>query len=103
MMTGAIGKIAGLEVKKSKRVKLNDAKTGYINPIVLLSVADANEDPAADATATDAPALTIYMKRNVQLESDRDILRKTTVLTVDEHYGVALSNDSKVVVATFKK
>lgn len=103
MMTGAIGKIAGLEVKKSKRVKLNDAGTGYLNPIVLLSVADANEDPSADATATEAPALTIYMKRNVQLESDRDILRKTTVLSADEHYGVALSNDSKVVLATFKK
>lgn len=103
MMTGAIGKIAGLEVKKSKRVKLNDAGTGWLNPIVLLSVDDANEDPSADATATDAPALTIYMKRNVQLESDRDILKKTTVLSADEHYGVALSNDSKVVVATFKK
>lgn len=103
VMNGAIGKIAGLEVKKSKRVKLNDAGTGYLNPIVLLSEEDANEDPAADATATEAPAITIYMKRNVQLESDRDILAKTTVLSADEHYGVALSNDSKVVLATFKK
>ena len=50
----------------------------------------------------DVPALTIYKKRDVIVESDRDILKKTTVITADEHYTAHLSNDSKVVVAQFK-
>ena len=101
VMNGAIGKIAGIEVKKSKKVE-KDASGNWKNPIVILSAADPNEDASADATAEEAPALTIYMKRGVEVESDRDILAKTTVISADEHYGVALSNESKVVVATFK-
>ena len=101
VMNGAIGKIAGIEIKKSKKVQKDDAGN-WKNPIVILSEADPNEDSAADATAEESPALTIYMKRDVEIEDDRDILAKTTVISADEHYGVALSNDSKVVVATFK-
>ena len=101
VMNGAIGKIAGIEIKKSKKVE-KDASGNWKNPIVILSAADPNEDSAADATAEESPALTIYMKRDVEVEDDRDILAKTTVISADEHYGVALSNDSKVVVATFK-
>lgn len=47
------------------------------------------------------PALTIYMKRGVQVETDRDIVAKKTVLTADQHYVAALTNDARVVVATF--
>ena len=101
VMNGAIGKIAGIEIKKSKKVE-KDASGNWKNLIVILSAADPNEDSAADATAEESPALTIYMKRDVEIEDDRDILAKTTVISADEHYGVALSNDSKVVVATFK-
>lgn len=102
VMNGAIGKIAGMEVKKSKKVKKNEEETGWLNPIVILAEDDPNEASNADATAEEAPALTIYMKRKVEVETDRDILAKTTVISADEHYTVALSNDSKVVVATFK-
>lgn len=101
MATGVIGKIAGIQVRKSKKVKLDE--TVYLNPIVILSTADPNEDPKADGTAEENAALTIYLKRNVQLEGDRDILKKTNVISADEHYGVALSNESKVVLAKFKK
>jgi len=100
-MNGVIGKIAGIEIKKSKKVE-KDGDGNWKNPIVILATKDPNEDPEADATATEDAALTIYMKRAVQVESDRDILAKTTVISADEHYGVALSNDSKVVIATFK-
>ena len=74
----------------------------YMNPIVIVDVEDANEDPAADKFATDTPALTIYLKKAVGVESDRDILKKTTVASADEHYVSVLSNDSKVVLAKFK-
>ena len=101
VMNGAIGKVAGMEVKKSKKVKKDD-NGNWMNPIVILATEDPNTDPTADDFATEDAALTIYMKRNVEVESDRDILSKTTVVSADEHYGVALSNDSKVVIAKFK-
>ena len=100
VMNGAIGKVAGMEVKKSKKVKKEGSV--WFNPIVILANEDPNEDPSADKFATEDAAVTIYMKRDVAVESDRDILKKTTVISADEHYGVALSNESKVVVAKFK-
>lgn len=85
VMTGVIGEVAGCQVVPSKRVALNTGGTGYECPIVKQG------------------ALTIYMKRGVEVETDRDILKKTTVISVDEHYTAVLSNESKVVLATFKK
>lgn len=74
----------------------------YACPIVIVSVQDPNEASEADGVAEEESALTIYLKRSVEIESDRDILAKTTVISADEHYTVALSNDSKVVLAKFK-
>lgn len=45
-------------------------------------------------------ALAIYMKRNVEVESDRDIVNKTTVMTADEHYGAHLYDESKAIKIT---
>ena len=74
----------------------------YACPIVIVAAQDPNEDQEADGAAEEESALTIYMKRNVEVEADRDILKKTTVISADEHYTVTLSNDSKVVLAKFK-
>lgn len=74
----------------------------YACPIVIVAAQDPNEDPESDGAAEEESALTIYMKRNVEVEADRDILKKTTVISADEHYTVTLSNDSKVVLAKFK-
>ena len=101
VMNGTIGKIAGCEVVKSKKVKTDG--TTWLCPIVIVSAADANEAPEADGVATEDAAITIYMKRNVEVESDRDILAKTTVVSADEHYTAKLTNESKVVLAKFKK
>ena len=102
IMSGMIGAIAGCRVVVSKKVA-EDGAGNYLNPIVVTDVADPNEDPAADGGANTTPALTIYMKRDAQVESDRDVLRKTTVITADQHYTAVLSNESKVVLASFKK
>ena len=94
-VTGAIGKICNCEVIPSRKVPLDEGGANYICPIVKL-----NEDTE---TEDDTPALTIYMKRNVNVETERDTLARKTAISVDEIYTVALSNASKVVLASFKK
>ena len=94
-VSGAIGKICGCEVVPSKKVPATEDGTGYICPIVKL-----NED---GETEDESPALTIYRKRNVNVETERFTLARKTAVSVDEIYSVALSNASKVVLATFKK
>ena len=94
-VTGAIGKICNCEVVPSKKVPLNEGGTGYVCPIVKL-----NEDTE---TEDETPALKIYMKRNVNLETERHTLSRTTDISADEIYTVALADASKVVLATFKK
>ena len=95
IMSGAIGKIANCEIVPSKKVPENAEGTGYVCPIVKL-----NEE---GETENDAPALTIYMKRDVNLETERMSRARKTAISVDELYTVALSNASKVVLATFLK
>lgn len=83
--------------------KLKAVATNYYAcPIVIVANDDPKEDPDVDGTDESESALTIYMKRDVQIETDRDILTKTTVFSADEHYTVVLSNESKVVLAKFK-
>lgn len=94
-VTGAIGKICNCEVVVSKKVPLNEGGTAYVCPIVKLNEEGETED--------DTPALTIYMKRNVNVETERDTLSRKTIISVDEIYTAALSNASKVVLASFKK
>ena len=93
VMTGEIGMIANCRVVPSKKVK--DDGTLYHCPIVKLN----NDAEAED----DAAALTIYLKRDTNVETERQTLSRKTDISVDKHYTVALSNTSKVVLAKFKK
>ncbi|MDP4549841.1 N4-gp56 family major capsid protein [Alkalihalobacillus macyae] len=81
-MSGVIGEIAGCQVVTSNKVpKVSNGAGGfnYKNYVV---------KPGA---------LAIYLKRDVFLEDDRDILKKSTVLAADSHFVVALENESKAV------
>ena len=95
VMTGEIGKIANCRVVASKKVPLDEGGANYLCPIVKL-----NNDAE---TEEDAPALTIYLKRDTNVETDRVSLARKTDISVDKHYAVALSNTAKVVIAKFKK
>ena len=67
----------------------------YLNPIVkLTNDADTEED---------APAVTIYLKRDTQVERERKADSGITNIFTNKHYGVALTNATKVVLAKFKK
>lgn len=83
LMTGVIGSIAGCQVAVSKRIIAGS--TTVQNFIVK------------------ANALTIYLKKDTAVETDRDILTHTSVITVDKHFVAVLSDASKVVKATFLK
>ena len=94
-MNGEIGKIANCRVVVSKRVKENTDNTTYINPIVKLTY-DAE-------TEQETPALTIFLKRNVMVETSRDIDKQINMIRASENYVVALTDASKVVRVAFKK
>jgi N4-gp56 family major capsid protein len=101
ILTGEIGMIANCRVVPSKKVPVvKVGETGsqvdcYACPIVKLNNDAETED--------DASALTIYLKRDTNVETDRVSLSRKTDISVDKHYAVALSNTSKVVLAKFKK
>ena len=91
-LTGEIGMIAGCRLVPSKKVPLADGI--YACPIVKLEA-----DPEVD---DEIPALTIYRKREVNIETERKPKTRTTEITADEFYVAVLSNEAKVVLAKFK-
>lgn len=95
IVSGEIGKICNCRVVPSKKVPLDTDGANYLCPIVKLNNDAETED--------DAPALTVYLKRDTNVETDRVSLARKTDISVDKHYAVALSNTSKVVLAKFKK
>ena len=82
MMTGSIGQIAGCQVIVSRKVPVSE--NVYSNVILK------------------SGALALYMKRNVNVESDRDILKSTTVLKADEHFVAAIADEKQIVVLKAK-
>ena len=96
IVKGSIGKIGSTWVKKSKKVKLED--TYYINPIIKLE-ADNSE---SDYTEDELPALTIFLKQDTALNTEFKARSQMTEITVAKYYGVALTNEAKVVLVKAK-
>jgi len=86
---------ASLPNAKAGEFVLKKTTTVYFNPIVKLEEDTETED--------EAPALTIYLKSDTNVETDRVSLARKTDISVDKHYAAALSNTSKVVLAKIKK
>lgn len=92
MINGEIGMVANARIVPSKRVPL--AEGVYSCPIVELR--------GEEQTGDDTSAITIYIKRGVNIETERHLEDYTTLIGVDEHYVAALTDESKVVLAKFK-
>ena len=95
VMTGEIGMIANCRIVPTKKVELDAEGNNYLCPIVKL-----NNDAE---TEEDTAAITIYLKRDTTVEKERDSLARKTAISADKHYAVALSDESKVVLAKLKK
>ena len=74
-VTGAVGMIGGAQVVVSNRITTNNfiVKKG---------------------------GLGLLIKRGLEMESDRDIINKSTVLTADKHYATYIADASKVIKIT---
>ena len=86
VISGTFGEAHGVQIVRSKKV---DKGKGFL---VKVSAVDTDTDDVAKYGA-----FVINLKRDVAIETDRDILKKTTVITGDEHYGVYLYDPTKVV------
>ena len=86
VISGTFGEAHGVQIVRSKKV---DKGKGFL---VKVSAVETDTDDVAKYGA-----FVINLKRDVAVETDRDILKKTTVITGDEHYGVYLYDPTKVV------
>ena len=92
---GSIGKIAGCWVKKSKKVKLVDGV--YQCPIIKMEP----DSPDTEYTEDELPALTIFLKKDTQVDHEWFPKKQRHDVTAAKYYGVALTNAAKVVIAQF--
>ena len=96
-VNGAIGKIAGCWVKKSKKIK---AKSGvYTCPIIKMEPDSAETEYTED----ELPALTIFLKKETQVDHEWFPKKQQHDITAAKYYGVAKTNDAKIVLAKFKE
>lgn len=96
MVSGEIGMIAGVRIVPSKQVVLADGK--YVCPMIKLEPASTDTEYAE----TELPAITIFMKKDTQVDHEWFPKKQTHDITAAKYYGVALTNAAKVVLATFK-
>lgn len=86
VVNGTFGEVHAVQIVRSKKV---DEGKGFL---VKVSTSETDTEDVAKYGA-----FVINLKRDVTIETDRDILKKTTVITGDEHYGVYLYDEKKVV------
>lgn len=79
LVNGTKFEVLGVQIIESNKVVAGQAIFIKVNPNV--------------------PALKLVMKRAAEVENQRNIINKTTVLTADEHYTAYLYDPTKVVVA----
>ena len=93
---GVIGKIAGCWIKKSKRIEYVEPTSqhgGYWKNVIVLVQNEKldDEDPTA--------ALTIFSKKGITLETQRDALNQTQAIVGSKHYIATLTNSRKVIIS----
>lgn len=85
MVNGVIGKIGGCYVVPSNKLYFGGA-TGVTRNAYILT----------------KNAITAFLKRDISLETERNVLYKKTLFSADEHYTVAIEDMNKVRSITHK-
>lgn len=70
----------------------------YVNPLIKLEAASAETEMTED----ELPAVTIFLKKDTQTDAEWYPRTQTHEITTAKYYGVALTNEAKVVLAKFK-
>lgn len=96
-VNGSIGKIAGCWVKKSLKVKKDSTSKMWMNPIIKCEP-DSSE---TEYTEDELAAITIFLKKNTQVDHEWFPKKQRHDVTAAKYYGVALTNAAKVVIAQF--
>lgn len=73
---------------------------GHVGTFMGCEVVVSRRVDAQEAFIIKENALEIIMKRDVQVEADRDIVNKTNVYVADEHYVVALVRADRAIKIT---
>ena len=74
--------------------------SGQVGEIMGCSVVVSNTVADDKALIVRAGALGLELKRDTMIESDRDIIHKSTIITIDKHYVAYLKDASKVIKVT---
>lgn len=74
--------------------------SGQVGEIMGCSVVVSNTMEDGKALIVRAGALGLELKRDTMIESDRDIIHKSTIITIDKHYVAYLKDASKVIKVT---
>ena len=71
----------------------------YLNPILKMEP----DSPETEYTEDELPAITIFLKKDTSLDHEWFPKKQIHDLTTAKYYGVAKTNDAKIVLAKFKK
>lgn len=97
MMKGEIGMVAGVRIVPTKKIKEDGGV--YTCPVVKLEASSSE----TEFTESELAAVTIFLKKDVQTDHEWKPRNQTHEITTAKYYGVALTNEAKVVLAKFKK
>lgn len=84
LMSGVVGELCGVQLVVSANADLVSGET-IMNPIV------------------EAGAIALLLKRSPLIEKERDIDHKSTKVNIDQHYGMYIKDDTKILLLTTKK
>jgi len=76
--------------------------TGHVGQVYGVQIVVSNRITAGKVPMLKVGGLQIVLKKEVAVETDRDILKKTTVITADRHYVAHILDGNKVGIMTVK-
>jgi len=97
ILNGEVGQIAGCRVLVSKSVPL--VAGAYHSVMIRLATEPTEKD--SNAFLVNTPALTLFMKRNVNVEYERIVKNRTHEITADQIFNVVVTNPSSIRVCEF--